>query len=371
MPLPRYNTTLGNSRSSQRRRTALVVRLSDFSTSMVLLFTVAYSVRLIYAAIKSANSKSSLLESSNLKNTSEQILKILAAANIKQLTSIDAKMLPTWEDITSMYGDKPVIHGLETCEQYRNMVHPADRTIGPAGLFNTGTNLLWKMMRDNCNIDGEVLWQAPWGKHALPSSRLKRVAWDGEGVNQTEFFPYMMIKDPFTWMSSQCRHDYGVTFWKSEYDEEHCPNLIRENDVRDRDDETIPVKLFNGGKFHDTLLDAYNWWYGDWETERMTKKFPHLAIRYEDLLFHGEEVSRIACECVGGNLAADFKFESESAKGSDGAHEGASGLVKALIHYGNPATRLSGFTDRDLRYARKNNATAKLMKEYGYNYPVF
>ena len=129
MPLPRYNTTLGNSRSSQRRRTALVVRLSDFSTSMVLLFTVAYSVRLIYAAIKSANSKSSLLllESSNLKNTSEQILKILAAANIKQLTSIDAKMLPTWEDITSMYGDKPVIHGLETCEQYRNMVHPADR----------------------------------------------------------------------------------------------------------------------------------------------------------------------------------------------------------------------------------------------------
>lgn len=183
MPLPRYNTTLGNRRSSQRRRTALVVRLSDFSTSMVLLLTVGYkySVRLIYAAIKSANdNKQIIIESSNLKNTNEQILKILAAANIKQLTSIDAKMLPTWEDITSMYGDKPVIRGLETCEQYRNMVHPADRTIGPAGLFNTGTNLLWKLMRDNCNIDGEVLWQAPWGKHALPSSRLKRVAWDGE-----------------------------------------------------------------------------------------------------------------------------------------------------------------------------------------------
>ena len=65
-----------------------------------------------------------------------------------------------------------------------------------------------------------------------------------------------------------------------------------------------------------------------------------------------------------------FEFEPESAKGSDGVHKGASGLVNALIQYGNPATRLSGFTPRDLTYARKNNATAKLMKEYAYSYPV-
>ena len=139
--------------------------------------------------------------------------------------------------------------------------------------------------------------------------------------------------------------------------------------MRDRD-ETAHVKIFNGGKYHDTLLDAYNWWYGDWEAERRIKKFPHLAIRYEDLLFHGEEVSRIACECVGGKVTSVFEFEPESAKGSDGVHKGASGLVNALIQYGNPATRLSGFTPRDLTYARKNNATAKLMKDYAYSYPV-
>ena len=86
-----------------------------------------------------------------------------------------------------MYGDKPVIRGLETCEQYRNMVHPADLgPLVPLDCSNTGTNLLWKLMRDNCNIDGEVLWQAPWGKHALPSSRLKRVAWDGERGGQSD-----------------------------------------------------------------------------------------------------------------------------------------------------------------------------------------
>mmetsp|Transcript_29087 Transcript_29087/g.45765 ORF Transcript_29087/g.45765 Transcript_29087/m.45765 type:complete len:171 (-) Transcript_29087:112-624(-) len=170
-------------------------------------------------------------------------------------------------------------------------------------------------------------------------------------------------------MNSQCRHEYGVTFWKSEYDEEHCPNLIRGN-VRDRD-ETISLQLFNGGKFHDTLLDAYNWWYGVWEEERTTKSFPHLAIRYEDLLFHGQEVSRITCECVGGNVMSNFHFESGSAKGDSGSHEGSSGLVKALIQYGNPVTRMSGFSDRDVRYARNNNATAKLMNEYAYSYPVF
>lgn len=304
-----------------------------------------------------------------IKNTStnEHILQILNASKIT-ITEEMAKQLPTWEDITSMYGDKSVIHGLETCEHYRNTVKPADRTIGPAGLFNTGTNLMYKLLTDNCHIDGKILYQAPWGKHSPASNRLKREAPSGKGVNQTEFFPFMMVKDPFTWMNSQCRHGYGVTFWKSEYDEEHCPNLIREN-VRDRD-ETVPLKLFSGGKFHDTLLDAYNWWYGVWEEERITKFFPHLAIRYEDLLFHGQEVSRIVCDCVGGNVITNFHFESESAKGDSGPHEGSSGLVKALIQYGNPTTRMSGFSDRDVRYARNNNATAKLMKEYAYSYPV-
>ena len=72
---------------------------------------------------------------------------------------------------------------------------------------------------------------------------------------------------------------------------------------------------------------------------------------------------------VGGNLTADFK-ELERAKGSDCVHKRASGLVKALKQYGNPASRLNGFTDSDLRYARKNIATAKLTKEYAYNYLI-
>lgn len=296
-------------------------------------------------------------------NNKRNILEILNAANITSINEENAKLLPTWEDIASMYGDKPIIHGLETCEHYRNMVKPEDRTIGPAGLFNTGTNLVWKLMADNCHIDGEILWQAPWGKHSLPSNRLKRVAWDGEGINQTAFFPLMMIKDPFSWMNSLCRHSYGAISWYSEYDKKSCPNLVRRN-ITDHD-ETAPVKLWTG-KTHDSLLDVWNYYYGEeWEVERT--KFPHLTIRYEDLLFHGREVSRIACECVGGNITTDFHYEKESAKGSKRLHKGSNDLIRALLQYGDPARRLNGFTKRDLRYARRNSAAVEMIKKYGYS----
>ena len=234
-----------------------------------------------------------------------RIQSILKAANITIFDEEIAKQLPTWDVVKSMYGDKPVIHGLETCQRYREMIKPEDRTVGPAGLTNTGTNLLFELIRTNCAmpIKRQIHWQAPWGKHGLSSSRLNRTAPKEKGTNQTTFFPFMMIKDPFSWMNSQCRHSYGVTTWNSRHDEEHCPNLIR-GDITDHD-ETIPVKFLSSFTTHrspsaitkhESLLDVYNYWYGDWEREQ--SKFPHLSIRYEDLLFHGKEVSRIACECA-------------------------------------------------------------------------
>ena len=81
----------------------------------------------------SSSSGNKQIQNPNPKHTSEQILRFLAAAKITSIDEENTKQLPTWEDITSMYGDKPVIHGLETCEHYRRMVKPKDRTIGPAG----------------------------------------------------------------------------------------------------------------------------------------------------------------------------------------------------------------------------------------------
>lgn len=102
----------------------------------------------------------------------EHILKILRAAGV-EIDEELASILPTWEDIVSMYGDKPIISGLETCEPYRESVRPEDRMTGPAGMFNTGTNLLFELMKVNCDIKearmkprrepkhNGMRWQAP------------------------------------------------------------------------------------------------------------------------------------------------------------------------------------------------------------------
>lgn len=48
-----------------------------------------------------------------------------------------AAVLPSLEEIQSMYGSKSHVIGLERCEDYRNSVPQIDRLMGPAGLFNS------------------------------------------------------------------------------------------------------------------------------------------------------------------------------------------------------------------------------------------
>ena len=111
----------------------------------------------------------------------------------------------------------------------------------------------------------------------------------GEGINQTAFFPVVMIKDFYHWAGSQCRHSY-TSWW--DHDKDHCPKLVNENNRPNR----VLVKFGKGSHYYDSILDLWNRYYQEWEEQ----PFPHLTTRYEDLLFHGEEVTRIACDCVGG-----------------------------------------------------------------------
>ena len=81
----------------------------------------------------------------------EEIARVLRSARA-EIDEETAAKLPKWDDVVSQYGDTPIIHGLENCERYRETVKPADRMIGPAGIFNTGTNLFFQVMKENCNI---------------------------------------------------------------------------------------------------------------------------------------------------------------------------------------------------------------------------
>jgi hypothetical protein len=51
--------------------------------------------------------------------------------------------LPTVDEIQSMYGSHSYIVGLDTCHAYKTNVLPEMRVMGPAGLFNSATNLLF------------------------------------------------------------------------------------------------------------------------------------------------------------------------------------------------------------------------------------
>ena len=134
-------------------------------------------------------------------------------------------------------------------------------------------------------------------------------------------------------------------------------------------DKAVPsevlVKYALEMKKYESLLDMWSSWYTEWEAQ----EFPHLTTRFEDLLFHGEEVVKTACDCVGGVFTDDFQYVEDSAKPTTvKVHKGSNGLVQAMMQYGDPSKRLTGFTERDMVYA--NEAMNKyLMEKYGYNPP--
>ena len=160
-----------------------------------------------------------------------EILRVLQQAGV---TVDDATLttLPKWSDITSMYGPKPIIYGLDTCHKFQTMQDPADAFIGPAGIFNTGTNLLAELLRANCAIPAKkqrgrgpgMRWQVPWGKHnPVTTFRLHNVARaEKDSIDQRAVLPVVTTKDPYGWFGSMCRHQYAAQ-WSHRG---HCPNLV-------------------------------------------------------------------------------------------------------------------------------------------------
>lgn len=302
----------------------------------------------------------------------EEIASILRMARV-EIDDETASLLPQWKDVVDQYGDKPIIHGLDTCETYRQNVQPQDRMIGPAGIFNTGTNLFFQVMKENCDIQeaahskthseprkNGIRYQVPWGKHnPVNKHRFKNVAkaW-GEGIKQDDVMPFVLIKDPYHWMGSECRHEYLL---KWEHDEDHCPNLIVD-EIKDRyEPRRVTVDYALSTETYDSLVDVWNKWYNEYESQ----SFPMIQTRFEDLVFHGEEVLRVACECVGGVFTDDFVFIERNAKEDLPTNAGTNGLVKTLIQYGNSKNRLEGFTEREVKYASEN-LDEGLMSKFGY-----
>ena len=300
--------------------------------------------------------------------------------------------LPSLEEIQSLYGTRPYIVGLERCQAFRDAVDPEHRLMGPAGLFNTATNLLSRLLSMNCvntarlktkkyghkEAPTGVKIQAPWGKHNPVFWRLHHEAKvGGKGTKQEDFLPVVMVKDPLTWMASMCRHPYEAR-WP--HTANHCPNLVANNFDRGRKPgEIIPVFVKFATKHfgdeplpdpknktfvkYDSLVELWNRWYTEWKEA----EFPRLMVRFEDLLFHAEETIFQICDCAGGTMRSRFRYEEDSAKGDHGPHAGSAGFLASLVTYGNSTKRMVDVLkdEADYQFA-KENLDETLMKEFGY-----
>ena len=109
-----------------------------------------------------------------------RLVSLLKTSGVDVTDDILAK-LPTWDTIVQLYGPSPIIYGLETCSTFQQTISKQEAYIGPAGTFNTGTNLLADVLHKHCMIHKKtkrfgMLWQVPWGKHNPVSWRFRNIA---------------------------------------------------------------------------------------------------------------------------------------------------------------------------------------------------
>lgn len=115
-------------------------------------------------------------------------------------------MLPEWSDVKALYGEEPVVLGMESCDRFRKLNPPERRFVGVAGQMNSGTNALGKYLYDNLRIrsnpfNGGMLAGVPWNKHGWTSLRNRYKFSLPEDVDSV--LPVILIRDPYFWMKSK------------------------------------------------------------------------------------------------------------------------------------------------------------------------
>ncbi|CAM9258168.1 unnamed protein product, partial [Chrysoparadoxa australica] len=262
-------------------------------------------------------------EGAHMKWTTQRQEPALMGEKMKEQDRSDPYMTMAEE----LYGPTTSTIGLETCQAFRESAsyNPHYRFLGIAGMYNTGTNLLEKLLLLNCRSaspqEQMEVKVVPWGKHVPvtwrkwffaipkpPSASLVRwpTLWRPVPL------PIVMIKDPLTWMGSMCRARYDVHFGKDLEDPSHCPQLVKPDGDVVASNVAYNVAWKRTGNIieYDSLVDVWNTWYEEW----LDAQFPRLMVRFEDLLFHQEEMVREICTCSGGSMIEEFQAVAEQAK---------------------------------------------------------
>lgn len=192
---------------------------------------------------------------------------------------------------------------------------------------------------------------------------------ENDHLKHTNALPVVIIKDPYTWMTSMCRHPYSAEWQR---DPTHCPNLVdyraKANNTREEESKSVTIVYPKEAPIrkaqYKSLVHLWNEYYEQYLLK--SHDFPLVAIRFEDLLFHTKDVVTEVCHCAGGSMESTFNYVTESAK-EGGVHQGSSGLTTAMILYGNATKRREPYLQRDLTYS-KETLSPQLMEIFNYKF---
>jgi hypothetical protein len=239
--------------------------------------------------------------------TDDPVIALFNASGIS-LDAATIKRLPTWKQVTDLYGAHPVMAGFQpplqssqsssavlqapplssfqaSCTEYRARVPAERRLLGAAGMFSTGTNLITTLLKNNCQIPERVAlygpdasrelhgmrWQVPWGKHTPAHYKTLHAATHATGVNKDDVLPIVTIRHPYWWMHSMCKNPYTTRWHVKRRDA--CPDLRLEppDNTLEKDDDlpwnNVTVKYGAGSEHYQSLVHLFNDWYHEY-TER-------------------------------------------------------------------------------------------------------
>ena len=339
----------------------------------------------------------------NIRNDPDRapILQLLldAQMDLDQIDPDRLAQLPRWSQVTDLYGTEPVYISLETCNAFQNQPNfdPSEHFVTTAGTFNSGTNLMAELLIANCHLPARVAkygkknkgvrWEAVWGKHTPVFNETFRQTHRAAGFKEDRvvynvMFPAVTVRDPYKWMPSMCRHEYGA-HWPHDRTK-HCPNLLptsvdyehvnqlQQNHHPRQHPDDYTLKLSDSGSIqvtvhysdfvvvHDSLVHFWNEWYKQY----LDVHWPRLLVRMEDVIFYPKQVTQTVCECAGGvfhngqnDNIPPFKYITQSAKRGRGQHGDPSQrttYLDAIIKYGTEEGRYTPYNAKDLRYIQEN-----------------
>lgn len=217
----------------------------------------------------------SFLRDNPLCRDKEPLLQVIAAAGVSLTTDL-CRTLPSWENVTKLYGKGPIIEGLDSCNAYRDLIQTRGAKPRPkiAGLWNTGTTALSKSFNINMELysDNESIAfpTVTWGKHTVLRYKYN-VTWPrGNKEDRDLILPVVIVRDPYRWMQSMCTAHYGASWPVIDH---RCPNLIptpKEIAAKPELGATFIVDHKNyqaGYRFHtpyESLAQMYSSWYSDY-----------------------------------------------------------------------------------------------------------